>query len=384
MKKNRNLFCSSLDLHYLCSIIDEHKLMKKIIFAVVCALAIAGCNQKKGQTEGGADRDSLLADSLRADSIISQIAKVSPEDIEVDWANKEIPVEKGGKKPELITLLQAFNRVWPTEVVETLLDYAKDSKFTEKMNEETGGAIVMDRKNGYAEVVQGDAPGDNMSAAVWGRKDGDLLLILNIVRPDKENDEKTQQAICAYDYNPATETLTPERNAVIRFRQTAGMSTTYKLPREGKEISIVERDKDFNGTFHIFSWDGQYFSKESTLSEEKLMKALNGTWTCNEEGKPRLSFKITNDDDTYCAITDCNVDGITEYEAAANAFDGFLHIYEVSAPEENNTYPAIKCKFKLLKNGKLHGTYYLRLDEGQELNGEMTLQKESTLGQYAE
>ena len=49
-----------------------------------------------------------------------------------------------------------------------------------------------------------------------------------------------------------------------------------------------------------------------------------------------------------------------------------------------NTYPAIKCKFKLLKNGKLHGTYYLRLDEGQELNGEMTLQKESTLGQYAE
>ena len=371
-------------MHYLCSIIDEHKLMKKIIFAVVCALAIAGCNQKKGQTEGGADRDSLLADSLRADSIISQIAKVSPEDIEVDWANKEIPVEKGGKKPELITLLQAFNRVWPTEVVETLLDYAKDSKFTEKMNGETGGAIVMDRKNGYAEVVQGDAPGDNMSAAVWGRKDGNLLFIINIVRLDKEDDERTQQAICAYDYNPASETLTPERNAIIRFRQTAGLTTTYKLPREGKDVSIVERDKDFHGTFHIFTWDGQYFSKENTISEEKLTKALNGTWTCNEEGKPRLSFKITNDDDTYCAITDCNVDGITEYEAAANAYDGFLHVYEVSSAGESNPYPAIKCKFKLLKNGKLHGTYYLRLDEGQELNGEMTLQKESTLGQYAE
>jgi hypothetical protein len=242
----------------------------------------------------------------------------------------------------------------------------------------------MDRKNGYAEVVQGDAPGDNMSAAVWGRNDGDLLFIINIVRSDKEDDEKTQQAICAYDYDPATETLTPENNAIIRFRQTAGMTTTYKLPREGKDISIVERDKDFHGTFHIFTWDGQYFSKENMISEEKLTKALNGTWTCNEDGKPRLSFKITNDDETYCGITDCNIDGITDYEAAANAYDGFLHVYEVSAAEENNTYPAIKCKFRLLKNGKLQGSYYLRTDEGKELKGEMTLQKESTLRQYAE
>ena len=328
--------------------------------------------------------DSLLADSLRADSIITQVARFSPEDIEVDWANKEIPVEKGGQKPELVTLLEAFNKVWPTEVVDMLLDYAKDQKFTEKMNEETGGAIVVDRKNGYAEVVQGDAPGDNMSAAVWGRKDGDLLFIINIVRPDKENAEKAQQSICAYDYNPATQTLTPERNAVIRFRQTADMTTTYELPHEGKDISIVERDKDFKGTFHLFTWDGQHFSKESTISEEKLTKALNGTWTCHEADQPKLSFTITNNDETYCGITECNVDGITEYDAAANAYDGFLHVYEVSAPEENNAYPAIKCKFRLMKNGKLQGSYYLRLDEGKELRGEMTLQKESALNQYAE
>jgi hypothetical protein len=146
----------------------------------------------------------------------------------------------------------------------------------------------------------------------------------------------------------------------------------------------VEHDKEHHGTFHIFTWDGQYFSKESTISEEKLTKALNGTWTCCEEGKPRLSFKITNDEEIYCGITDCNIDGITDYEAAANAYDGFLNIYEVSAPEETNTYPSIKCKFRLLKNGKLQGTYYLRSDEGQELKGEMTLQKESALSQYAE
>ena len=128
--------------------------MKKLMLAVVCVLAIAGCKQKQGQTEGSANEaDSLMADSLRADSVMAQAAKCSPEDIEVDWANKDIPVAKGGKTPDVMTLVQAFNQVWPTEAVDLLLDYAKDPQFTEKMNEETGGAIVMDRKNGYADVT---------------------------------------------------------------------------------------------------------------------------------------------------------------------------------------------------------------------------------------
>ena len=163
------------------SVSNIGKLMIKIMLAMVCVLAIAGCKQKQGQTEGGADIDSLLADSLRADSLMRQPANLSPEDIEVDWANKEIPVAKGGKKPDIITLVQAFNKVWPTEVVDELLDWAKDEKFVEKLNDETGGAIVADRKSGFAEVIHGDAPGDNMTAAIWDRKDGNRLLMINIV-----------------------------------------------------------------------------------------------------------------------------------------------------------------------------------------------------------
>ena len=74
--------------------------------------------------------------------------------IEKGWSKRTIKVEEG--KATVMDLLKAFNKVWPTDVVDALLDCAKDSKFTEKMNEETGGAIVMDRKNGYAEVVQGE------------------------------------------------------------------------------------------------------------------------------------------------------------------------------------------------------------------------------------
>lgn len=357
--------------------------MKKIMLLVVGMLAIVGCNQKQGKTDGNGDgADSL--DSLRADTVVMQPLKCSPEDIAAEWANKEIVVEKGGKKPDIVTLLQAFNKAWYTEVVEALLEHAKDPKFTELMNDETGGAIVVDRKSGFVELIQGDAPGDNVTAAMWDRKDGNRLLMINIVRPGREVGVRTIQAICAYDYNPATQTLTPERNAVIRFRQSADLTTTYTLPHEGKDMSIVERDKDFNGTFHIFEWDGQNFSKEATVSEERLTKALNGTWTCREEGKPALTFTITNDDETYCGITDCNADGTTEYEAAANAYDGFLHLYDVTAPGETHSDSSIRCKFKLLKSGKLRGTYFLRLDTGQEVKGEMTLEKGSNLNQYAE
>ena len=350
------------------------------MIAVVCVLAIAGCKQKQGQAEASAEG----VDSLVADTVAVQPAKLSPEDVEADWANKEIPVAKGGNAPDVVMLLQAFNEVWPTDVVTTLLDHAKDSKFTEKMNDETGGAIVVDRKNAFAQLIQGDAPGDNMTAAMWTRKDGNRLFIINIVRPDKGDALNTSQAICAYDYDPNTETLRPERNAIIRFRQTAGMTTDYKLPHEGRDVSIVERDKDDHVTYHIFDWDGQYFSKESTISEEKLLKALNGTWTCREGGKPALTFKITNGEETYCSITDCNVDGTTDYEPAANAYDGFLHVYEVSAPGERSSDPSIKCRFKLSKDGKLRGTYFLRLDTGQELDGEMVLEKDNELSRYAE
>lgn len=356
--------------------------MKKIMLAVVCVLAIAGCKQK-GQTEGNADGvDSL--DSLKADTAVVQPAKCTPEDIEVDWANKEIVVEKGGQKPDIIKLLQAFNAAWPTEAVCELLDMAKDPNLTEKGNDETGGLAVVDRNSGYVQLIHGDAPGDNVTAAMWNRKDGDRLFIINIVRPGREEGTKDVQAICAYDYEPNSQTLRPERNAIIRFRQTADMTTTYQLPREGRDVSIVERDKDFNGTFHIFAWDGQNFSKESSVSEQKLTKMLNGTWTCHEEGKPMLTFKITNDVDTYCGITDCVIPDDTEYDAAANAYDGFLHLYEASAPDETTFNSSIKCKFKLCKDGKLRGTCFLRQTDGKEFKGEMTLDKDSELHQYAE
>lgn len=359
--------------------------MKKVMIALVCVLAIAGCKQKQGQVEGSTDgADSVMADSLKKDSVVAQTVKYSPEDIEVDWANKDIPVEKGGKTPDVTTLVQAFNQVWPTETVNQLLEYAKDPKFTKKFSDETGGAIVVDRKNGFVENIHGDAPSDNFVAAMWKRKDGHRLFMINLIRPNQEDAMKVMQAICAYDYEPNTQTLKPERNAIIRFRQTAGVNTIYHLPQEGKDISIEERDKDYTGTFHIFAWDGQVFSKESTFSEKKLGQLLNGTWKCLEENKPMLTFKIISDEESLCTITNCGISGSTEYEVGGNANDGFLHLFEVSGSGDDVKNPSIKCKFKLSKDGKLRGTYYLRQNGGKELKGEMTLEKESELSQYAE
>ena len=358
-------------------------MMKKIFLAMTCMLAIVGCKQK-GQTE----QNSNQSDSVQADTIESAAYLFSPDEIEVDWTNKEIKVEKGGDQPDIVTLIQAFAQAWPTEVASSLISYANDPKFTEEFNQEIGGCVIANRKNGYAEVTQGDAPGDDLRAAVWKRKDGHRLFMINIFRRKADSFAIEQQALCAYDYNPKTETLTPEQNAVTRFRQTAGKSTFYNLPQQGTNVSIEEMEEDKGNIFHIYAWDGQWFAEANTYDEKEMQQGLNGTWICNEEGNPALTFKMTCDEDHFYAITDCAIYGSTEYEVGDNAFDGFLHVYEIGEGdqemEQQASNPAIDCKFYLTKDGKLTGTYYLRQNGGKEWRGTMTLEKKSNLSDYAE
>ena len=236
------------------SVSNIGKLMKKIMLAMVCVLAIAGCKQKQGQTEGGADIDSLLADSLRADSLMRQPANLSPEDIEVDWANKEIPVAKGGKKPDIITLVQAFNKVWNVEVVEEVLRLAADPKFTRQVDEEYDSETIVDRKNGYMCVDSGGTDGDYMEACVWRRDNGHRLFAIRMGGPTDPEIE----VICFYDYDPATETLTPEASPVDTFTPVSEFYN-YQLPHQGKDFIINEYllDEEDVTLQHIYTWDGQ-------------------------------------------------------------------------------------------------------------------------------
>ena len=337
---------------------------------------LTGCKQK---TETTADNGGAQQSTEQADNAQAKDAKpLSPEQIARQWAKGgAVKVKGGGDKPDIVALVNAFNKVWPSEVTTTLLGWAKDPKFTEYFNEDTGGGINCDRGNGYVSVSAGDTDEDCMEAAVWKRKNGHRLFIINIVSTMPDNRSLPEkQTLCLYDYDPKTETMTPEENAISKFRASADdLKLMYRLPRNGTDLAIGEGNEESEDVrWHFFEWNGSQFSEAITYTGKELSEKIKGSWICNDSDKPMLTFNIVSDDVNNSQIEDCAIYGSTEYDAFAYTWDGTLIISENGDMEEGRN-PAIYCRFRLTKQDELTGTYYLRQNGGKESKGTITLKR---------
>lgn len=175
------------------------------------------------------------------------------------WASKTIQVPNGGQAPGIIALTQAFNRVWHTDVVSYVLNCAKNPKFTEVEDEEYGGGTIVDRANGYLSEDAGGSDGENMEACVWKRSNGHRLFAIQV----SSNCDPDFSVICFYDYDPATQTLSPEKSPVDTFQPKEGRDYWFTLPRRGKDFIITEmihadqvnlsKIYKFDGMKHVFS-----------------------------------------------------------------------------------------------------------------------------------
>lgn len=168
-----------------------------------------------------------------------------------------IKVTAGGQSPDIVTLLAAFNRAYPTGDLSYLLNLARDPKFTRSEENEYGGYDVIDRKNGYAGTdITSGADGSYMDAALWRRNDGHRLLILHFGQP---TDPEIDFVLC-YDYDPSTQQLS------LDHKETEALQPLWKtnkqfftLPQQGKDILVREWSRtwwhDLNNTY---TWNGQY------------------------------------------------------------------------------------------------------------------------------
>ena len=349
--------------------------MKKTALYLFAALALTGCKK----TQATADGDAAQQSTEQAEAAQADAGKpLTPEQIAQQWAKDgAVSVKGGGDKPDIVTLVSAFNKAWPTEVTRTLLESAEDPKFTEYVNPDTGGGIECDRGNGYVSVSAGDTDEDCMEAAVWKRKNGHRLFIINIVAPKPDYRYLPEkQALCIYDYDPKTETMTPEENVVSKFRASAeDLKLMYRLPKTGTDLAIGEGSEGReDALWHFFEWDGSQFSEAIAYTDKELIKKIEGSWMCKDSDKPMLTFNIVKDDNNDQQIEDCAIYGSTEYDAFAYTWDGVLTISENGDMEEGRN-PAIYCRFRLTKQDELTGTYYLRMNGGKEAKGIMTLKR---------
>lgn len=349
--------------------------MKKTALYLLAALALTGCKKTQATADGDAGQQS----TEQAGATQTEAGKLlTPEQIAQQWAKGgAVSVKGGGEKPDIVTLVGAFNKAWPTDVTTTLLESAKDPKFTEYVNEDTGGGMTCDRGNGYVSVSAGDTDEDCMEAAVWKRKNGHRLFIINLVSTNPDNRSLPEkQALCIYDYDPKTETMTPEENAVSKFRASADdLKLMYRLPRNGTDLTIGEANEGREDVlWHFFEWNGSQFSEAIAYTEKELIKKIEGSWMCKDNDEPMLTFNIVADDTDGPQIEDCAIYGSTEYDAFVYTWDGILIISENGDSGEDRN-PAIYCQFRLTKQDELTGTYYLRQNGGNETKGTITLKR---------
>ena len=182
------------------------------------------------------------------------------------WASRPIKVPNGGKAPNIVTLMKAFNAVWHVYVVEGVLNCAKDPNFTKAVDKEYDSTTIVDRKNGYMCEDSGGTDGDYMEACVWRRDNGHRLLAVVLggaCDPDI-------MVVCFYDYDPATQTLTPEESPADTFKGTGSEYVSYTLPQKGKDLIITEYLVGEGGLKYVYTWDGMKFNfhHKETLPEE--------------------------------------------------------------------------------------------------------------------
>ena len=185
-------------------------------------------------------------------------------EVNSQWRTKKISVKNGGQTPDVVTLLRAFHQALPTWAVSQVLKQADHpAKGTRQSGtaaiwdgeEEDDYRILIDRRNGYADLAsQTDI--DQTAASVWRQDNGHRIFALSLF----QQHGNPQNVLCWYDYDPQTQTMTPEKSPLDDFKPSAkGAFVAYELPMTGTDFNIIEYYPSLPAITHVYKWNRKQF-----------------------------------------------------------------------------------------------------------------------------
>ena len=185
-------------------------------------------------------------------------------EVNSQWRTKKISVKDGGQTPDVVTLLRAFHQALPTWAVSQVLKQADHpAKGTRQSGtaaiwdgeEEDDYRILIDRRNGYADLAsQTDI--DQTAASVWRKDNGHRIFALSLF----QQHGNPQNVLCWYDYDPQTQTMTPEKSPLDDFKPSAkGAFVAYELPMTGTDFNIIEYYPSLPAITHVYKWNRKQF-----------------------------------------------------------------------------------------------------------------------------
>lgn len=198
-------------------------------------------------------------------------------DIEQGWQKTTIKVKNGGNNPSVMQLLRAFNAQWETNAANTIIATAGDNEeFVLGWEEGTSPVYVDCVDFNTAWFNHGDTADQRLETRTYQRENGHTLFAVSLEQLNPE-----QKAFCCfYDYNPQTQTLTPEEVPYKNLkRKWKDSSISYNLGLEYDLTVIVEEitkkgekwyhHYGWNGTKHTFDHSGPDFYSDGESDEEE-------------------------------------------------------------------------------------------------------------------
>lgn len=192
---------------------------------------------------------------------------LSNSEIDEQWRQKTIAVKNGGQTPDVVTLLKAFHQALPAWVVgEVLKQAAHPAKGTRQsgtasiLEAEGDYRILVDRRNGYVDLAS-QTDMSQMQACVWRKDNGHRIFAVTTY----EQHDRVQNLLCWYDYDPATQTMKPERSPLDDFKPSSpGAELAWNLPMKGTDFTITEYYPGLPSITHVYHWDKKQFREGQT------------------------------------------------------------------------------------------------------------------------
>lgn len=206
---------------------------------------------------------------------------LSNSEINSQWRQKSITVKNGGQTPDVVTLLKAFHQALPAWVVDEVLKQADHpAKGTRKsgtadiFESEDDYRILIDRRNGYVDLSS-ETDISQMEACVWRKDNGHRIFAVSLY----EQHDPVQNLLCWYDYDPATQTMKPERSPLDDFKPAVPTAQVgWSLPMKGTDFTITEYYPGLPGITHVYKWDRKQFQKgETQMPNFEYMPSVGST-----------------------------------------------------------------------------------------------------------
>ncbi|MBR1667247.1 MAG: hypothetical protein IJ693_03090 [Bacteroidaceae bacterium] len=237
------------------------KILSIALLAAGMMMSACGGSQKNDDTVAGNDSTTNFATDTQAEADVAdeeeyEIARRGIDTIREVWKSKPIKVNLSNTIPDVLQYAKAFCKTYPQcETNRALKEFLASPENAQKEEgrielPSNDGEYTLNYhidnkpRNGYISCEMAVETFRQTDVCYWNRKDGHKLIAV-FIDECWESASWDQCLAVFYDYDPATDTMTPEPALTDMIEQRMKSYKCYdvKLPKEGKDIEV----KGFNG-----------------------------------------------------------------------------------------------------------------------------------------